>query len=982
MKKISFLFLFAMVCVSNVLAQPDFVIGRKYSIRCAYFGSGSIALGVYHNAQPLLYYIPGENIPDDGYWYIDKGDDGYYTFRNALSMQYLIYDSERVETQKKGLNLSSSAQSTQAKWNIQELERGGYFIQSVASPDQYFNLRTDGSYLVGTYANYNSDNGIFCFVDKDGNVLDGGSDTPSTEDPEPEADDCGVTADGYYWETTGKLQLPIVASTASDPILYKIKNARTGKYLVNTDDKLYQTTGEGDNFYFRKNGEGYSIFTEDGRFVMTNYPTNNEPLALKKSSSVTGTNYWAFAFYDDYYYPGYTVEKLTQRPIYSDSYWWWEEPVITNNQSEFVHWGDYNKNYIRLYKQDDPGATFVFYSADARHAKHIMENGVIIPGVELMGFRTFIDTLRINDKELFYDQTDGMYVTTASAEAHLTGTFRPRVHFVSKVSDADYEMRIDGVAPDAEGVVVLEDFDCSVPHTLNLYKNGEEIESAPIRFTYLNIVEVTHPSCNGYYYTPGSIRVTQANVAGYDSIYTAAFKYRGATAQGFDKKSYAVKLYEADGVTSKDVEFLGLRDDNNWILDAMAVDKACMRNRVSTDLWNDFAIAPYHKAAGYEKKARHGTRGEFAEVYLNGKYHGIYCMTEKMDRKQLKLRKLDEATETSKPVIRGTLYKSSQWGYEVLMGHETDVDVYPKTPPRSYNNNDYSETWANFEIKYPDWEEEPIDWAPLWNAINFVATTNDVTFGADFHKYFDQANITDYYLFIELMLATDNHGKNMFFYNYDQLCEDIALREKIGVAPWDLDGAWGRRWDGSKDLCKPKQDFNTFLWKYEHGNLTLFHRMKRNSKLGWNAELRARYAELRDSHFSEDALCKRFQDYADLFTACGADAREEKRWNKYHSDINADVAYIKNWVAQRLEYLDKQYDYVKPDGITHVERNHLTVQGGNNCILITAEAPQTVSIYALNGQLVRRVCVTEGITEINGVASGIYIVNTSKIIVH
>jgi hypothetical protein len=100
MKKISFLFLFAMVCVSNVLAQPDFVIGRKYSIRCAYFGSGSIALGVYHNAQPLLYYIPGENIPDDGYWYIDKGDDGYYTFRNALSMQYLIYDSERVETQK------------------------------------------------------------------------------------------------------------------------------------------------------------------------------------------------------------------------------------------------------------------------------------------------------------------------------------------------------------------------------------------------------------------------------------------------------------------------------------------------------------------------------------------------------------------------------------------------------------------------------------------------------------------------------------------------------------------------------------------------------------------------------------------------------------------------------------------------------------------------------------------------------------------
>mgnify|MGYP006974694882 CR=1 FL=1 len=31
----------------------------------------------------------------------------------------------------------------------------------------------------------------------------------------------------------------------------------------------------------------------------------------------------------------------------------------------------------------DPGATFVFYSSDDRHAKYLMENGVVLPGVEL-----------------------------------------------------------------------------------------------------------------------------------------------------------------------------------------------------------------------------------------------------------------------------------------------------------------------------------------------------------------------------------------------------------------------------------------------------------------------------------------------------------------------------------------------------------------------------------------------------------------------
>ncbi len=49
-------------------------------------------------------------------------------------------------------------------------------------------------------------------------------------------------------------------------------------------------------------------------------------------------------------------------------------------------------------------------------------------------------------------------------------------------------------------------------------------------------------------------------------------------------------------------------NDNNWILDAMYNDDVCMRNRVSTDLWNDIATQPYHRRKGWEKKAKTGTR--------------------------------------------------------------------------------------------------------------------------------------------------------------------------------------------------------------------------------------------------------------------------------------------------------------------------------------------------------------------------------------
>ena len=166
------------------------------------------------------------------------------------------------------------------------------------------------------------------------------------------------------------------------------------------------------------------------------------------------------------------------------------------------------------------------------------------------------------------------------------------------------------------------------------------------------------------------------------------------------------------------------------------------------------------------------------------------------------------------------------------MGHNSGSNYFPKTQPSSYYNNNRQEGWCGYEVKYPDYEDEKIDWGPLWNAINFTATSSDAEFQKDFSRYFEQANIVDYYLFIELMLATDNHGKNMFFYNYDQLSETVP--DLIGVAPWDLDGTWGRRWDGNSYLTGAQQDFTNFLWAYEHGTHTIFHRLDQLPSMRWS----------------------------------------------------------------------------------------------------------------------------------------------------
>lgn len=222
----------------------------------------------------------------------------------------------------------------------------------------------------------------------------------------------------------------------------------------------------------------------------------------------------------------------------------------------------------------------------------------------------------------------------------------------------------------------------------------------------------------------------------------ANIKWRGHNASNYDKKSFAIKFVNDNG-KKHEIKFLDMRKDNKWILDAMAVDKARMRNRVSFDLWNEFSSQSY--IAGSNKNTENGTRGNFVEVYLNGEYHGIYCLTEIIDRKQLKLKKHD------KHQIHGLLYKSEGFQYTTFW----DIGPYDNTQVR----------WGSWEAKYPDVKDgENIDWKPLFDATEFLLNSTEEDFLQNIEKRFDMPVWTDYFIFSHLILAYDNHAKNMYTY--------------------------------------------------------------------------------------------------------------------------------------------------------------------------------------------------------------------------
>lgn len=375
----------------------------------------------------------------------------------------------------------------------------------------------------------------------------------------------------------------------------------------------------------------------------------------------------------------------------------------------------------------------------------------------------------------------------------------------------------------------------------------------------------------------------------------AGYRIRGATgAVLYTKKSFAVKLYDEAG-DDLDASLLGMRTDNSWILDAMASDISRLRNRATMDLWLDFATLPYYAAE--EPRLVNGTRGHYVEAFLGDRYWGLYCLSEKVDRKQLRLKKFKDDTP------RGLLYK--------LVAYDNLLEVTDPTPDNG------SMTWQRWECSYPDVRKgEPIDWMPLLDVSHFLAQpypSEDVA--AHLAERVDLPLWTDYNLYCDLFHGDDNTCKNIYTYYRDVTA---VPAEPLCICPWDLDHSWGRAWDGAPIA----PDTNCSVTNAPNVHVVV-------SMGDEGAMLNRRWAELRDAGwFTEETIWPYFARYFDLFDTSGAGARETERWqgvNGVRLDLAAERDYIHAWLAPRIAHLDADYGYpAPPEGIARVTVDEVT----------------------------------------------------------
>lgn len=913
-------FLLTLFITIQAVGKPDMDSGKRYHIVCDQFPYGCVVDGSTTEENTVntpLFYLSTATEDESTYWIIEEQEEGLYTIKNAATNKFITYDGIRMEFATDGeirryVDMTDAAGDNYSLWRFQEQDEGVYTIRNAGQTDHIWDVRVD-SYVVGTYSmtSGGNSNQRFLLYDEDGNLVT----EKATEIIPPVTSGIDVsswldatTESMNKWTTTGNWKY----NTGDGGSHY---NDNDGSYLVQPFIESWQESSWG------------PIADCTLSQTLTSLPAGK--YTLHADMMAVRQSYW-----------GYPDEPAINVELYAGDV---AVPVATGNDPPQHFTLDFT-----LSKTSDVEIGMRAIDTNA--------NWIAIDNIKLFFLGNEEELLTAEKAKVLADLTDYLDEEEAAEKmAEAGNTFEelealrksiasmPRVDPINKLATG---LTINGHAISYSASTDL--YLCPIPLSLfganmeavisytpkagcsNLYIDGNEVApgdtytfitveggeniqlsitddkgnfiSHPLTFTSLPVVRIYGSFNNDY--SDGYIVVNEADSDTPAEMLNMKAKWRGGitNSSGKHKRNYHVKLKDAEG-EKLEKKFFGLRKDNSWILESCQVDMARIRNRTLTDLWNDYSTPPYYISE--EPKALTGTRGHFVELILNDEYRGIYCMTENMDRKQMKLKKYDEEAEET----HGQLWKSKDWSFATMMGYSPDGGYQPKDYLSDPDEN--SEMWDSYEVKYPDFEDYgyKTDWSTLYDAVHFVCYATDEEFREHIAEYIDLPLVIDYYILQETILSTDNHGKNTFFAVYDKQAD-----KKITLGVWDMDATCGQRWSDSyyhdDNLMNPEGDYATYIKTHEHGDYNLFKRLRDTDAKKFNIRVRQRYRDLRQGELDTEKFLNRFRTYLDEFKTAGSAQRESEKWS-FDSDVagielnfDNEMDYLTSWITRRMNYLD------------------------------------------------------------------------------
>ena len=351
-------------------------------------------------------------------------------------------------------------------------------------------------------------------------------------------------------------------------------------------------------------------------------------------------------------------------------------------------------------------------------------------------------------------------------------------------------------------------------------------------------------------------------------------KLQGNSTLQLPKKNYTVNLYSDENRSIKlNKEFKNWGFHNNFVLKANYNDILHARNVVGAKLWgkivqsrSDYDTLPEE----LKNSPNNGAIDGFpVKVYINGAYNGLYNWTI--------------------PKCNWMVGMNSANANHVLLSAEfnDNGNVAYKNNPCNFNTLwDGDKNYFDVEVG----ENRPELVSSLNAVIKAIINGDSVAL----EQSLDIKSAIDYFIFQEVILGTDGLAKNMLLATYDM--------SKWYLSAYDMDSTFDLDWYGEilewYDSDMPGIPYNN-----------KFSRLLSYIFENYHDAYVERYIELRKSVLSYSSIIEEFEKYIGIY---GEDVyiQDTAIYPDIPSVTDNTLKSLRNFVSDRLEYLDNRYGVV------------------------------------------------------------------------
>jgi hypothetical protein len=346
---------------------------------------------------------------------------------------------------------------------------------------------------------------------------------------------------------------------------------------------------------------------------------------------------------------------------------------------------------------------------------------------------------------------------------------------------------------------------------------------------------------------------------------------RGQSSKAFPKQGWSVELRDRKG-DNRNVSLLGMPADDDWVMYAAYNDKTLMRN-----------VIAYETA---RRLGRYASRTRFVEVTLNGRYHGVYVLMEKL---KLHEQRVDLPEPGRAQILEWT------FGWQARQkGRSFRLPV------------------SGYHILFEDPERSDLSRAQRTRVRGSIGRAERAIHTRDFRhptrgwrRHIDEASTVDYLLVNELFKNQDA------FHASTYLARGGGGKWRLGPV-WDFDISMGNSDYGpSSALAGSMLDRRSWAG-----------RLYRDPALV--DAIAARWRALRAAGLREQILSS-VRGHAARLTNTGAAARNFRRWpvlgvrvwpnpaaavrrTTYRSEVGA----LRGWLVRRIAWMDAHVHELRP----------------------------------------------------------------------